>query len=132
MFAKMNPNETKWKNSIRHNLSRHKYFIKTSEKNAQGHYWSIEDDYLKYFKQGIYDCKTLIKQAKLKKKQMTASIKKARKSRGTKLHQAPHIVVEENQSKNSAFAQNNDSAYMSNNETTDMSFSSCYYNPCYF
>ena len=126
--------DIKWKNSIRHNLSRHKYFIKTSEKNAQGHYWSIDADYLKYFKQGIYDCKTLVKQAKLKQKQMAAPVKRKNKARN-KLRDAQAFVAEEvkeNQSNNFEYTQNNDSAYISTNETIDLSFSNSYYNTSYF
>jgi hypothetical protein len=31
----------KWRNAVRHNLSSHRYFCKTSERNSQGHFWSI-------------------------------------------------------------------------------------------
>jgi hypothetical protein len=112
----MEADATKWKNSIRHNLSRHKYFIKTSEKNAQGHFWSIDEDYLKYFKQGIYDCKTLVKQAKLKRKAMgEVSVKKVRRSRKSQKEN----LAQEQSSLNSF---NNDSAYLSTSDITDNSF----------
>ena len=32
---------------MRQNLSKHDYFIKTSEKNAKGHFWSLRADYIK-------------------------------------------------------------------------------------
>jgi len=112
----MEADATKWKNSIRHNLSRHKYFIKTSEKNAQGHFWSIDEDYLKYFKQGIYDCKTLVKQAKLKRKANgEVSVKKVRRSRKSQKEN----LAQEQSSLNSF---NNDSAYLSTSDITDNSF----------
>ena len=124
----MESDSTKWKNSIRHNLSRHKYFIKTSEKNAQGHYWSIDPDYLIYFKQGIYDCKTLVKQAKLKRQGLIGKPKRNRMRKSGKENTNSSSIQQTHLMQNSFY---NDSAYMSNNETTDTSFnnyvSSIYY-----
>lgn len=128
----MEPDSAKWKNSIRHNLSRHKYFIKTSEKNAQGHYWSIDPDYLVYFKQGIYECKTLVKQAKLKR-QASLGVTKTKRTKKTRTKlgkentnstpQSNHYNYNLIQQSSSYY---NDSAYLSNNETTDNSFNNYY------
>jgi hypothetical protein len=71
---------------VRHNLSRHKYFVKTCEKNAQGHYWSIDQAYLNIFKNGDFDEKS-IKKAKLnsKLKSKTGRAKKTAKKSGNML-----------------------------------------------
>lgn len=65
---------------MRHNLSRHKYFVKTCEKNAQGHYWSIDQAYLAIFKNGNFDEKS-IKKAKLSSKLKNKAAKLIKKGR---------------------------------------------------
>lgn len=88
---------TKWKNSVRHNLSRHKYFVKTCEKNAQGHYWSIDPAYLAIFKNGNFDEKS-IKKAKLSSKLKNKAAKLIKKSRKNNQDKAKQIVSSHNNS----------------------------------
>jgi hypothetical protein len=47
----------KWRNAVRHNLSSHKYFVKTLEKNAKGHFWY---DFLNILKIKQFDFVNLI------------------------------------------------------------------------
>jgi hypothetical protein len=51
----------KWRNSVRHNLSRHKYFQKTTTKNSQGYFWSIHPAYIKLLKNGSVNSKDIKK-----------------------------------------------------------------------
>jgi len=51
----------KWRNSVRHNLSCHKYFQKTSNKNSQGYFWSIHPSYVKLLKNGDFSPKDMKK-----------------------------------------------------------------------
>jgi hypothetical protein len=48
-------NQSKWKSSVRYNLSRHKFFIKTNKKDSGGHYWSINPFYLEIYKNTNYE-----------------------------------------------------------------------------
>lgn len=36
----------KWRNAVRHNLSSHRYFTKTTIRNSQGHFWSIHPTFV--------------------------------------------------------------------------------------
>jgi len=57
--------------------------VKTCEKNAQGHYWSIDQAYLAIFKNGNFDEKS-IKKAKLSSKLKNKAAKLNKKNR--KIH----------------------------------------------
>lgn len=71
---------SKWKSAIRHNLSSHSFFLKTSHKNSQGHFWSIEANYFSIIRQkgttiGIKKClgkKTHIQKPKQTKQRKTS------------------------------------------------------------
>lgn len=135
---------TKWKNSVRHNLSRHKYFVKTCEKNAQGHYWSIDPTYLSIFKNGNFDEKS-IKKAKLssKFKNKVAKLNKKNKKLDALVNKCSTTNSNNNfdlcssyvmnsseissptlscKSFNSSTLTNNDSAYLSSTEYPNSSF----------
>ncbi|RNA25117.1 forkhead box D3-B-like [Brachionus plicatilis] len=70
---------SKWKSAIRHNLSSHSFFIKTLQKNSQGHFWSIEANFLSILKEkgstvGIKKClgkKTNLQKPKPNKQKKT-------------------------------------------------------------
>ena len=134
---------------MRHNLSRHKYFIKTCEKNAQGHYWSIDEAYLSLFKSGNFDEKA-IKKAKLNSRNygkyktsnkfLSSRMKKNKKQQKENKHNsggvydAPlasstYVQAADTQMysptmscKSYASTQHNDSAYLSSSDFTNSSF----------
>lgn len=129
---------------MRHNLSRHKYFVKTCEKNAQGHYWSIDQAYLAIFKNGDFDEKS-IKKAKLSSKLKNKAAKLIKKSRknNTNSHQekskpmagcsfdlsSSYVANSSEMSSPTLSCKsfnsstlNNDSAYMSSTEYANASF----------
>ena len=58
-YFKTQQNSVKWRNAVRHNLSSHKYFIKTSEKNAKGHFWSIHDSFAGAIRNTLFQGKPL-------------------------------------------------------------------------
>lgn len=91
---------SKWKSAIRHNLSSHSFFIKTLHKNSQGHFWSIEANFLSL----------------LKEKGTTVGIKKtigkkAHKSRLAKVKKTVETLEQDTYSPNY-----NDSAFFSATE----------------
>lgn len=133
---------TKWKNSVRHNLSRHKYFVKTCEKNAQGHYWSIDQAYLSIFKNGNFDEKA-IKKAKLNSKLKNKASKINKKNSQLNCQEKTNVSSISNSFSDYSSSYvahssemssptvscksfnsntNNDSAYMSGNEYGNSSF----------
>ena len=127
----MQKQSTKWKNSVRHNLSRHKYFVKTCEKNAQGHYWSIDSAYLSIFKNGNFDEKSI------KKAKLTSKFKnKASKGSKNKIKLEKQIQDSSYEISSSSYhtmsspstscksfnsGMNNDSAYMSGSDYANSS-----------
>lgn len=100
----------KWKSAIRHNLSSQKFFVKTSNKNAQGHFWTIESSYLKVIKQNQGSV-SLKKTVKTKRKQSKWE-KKTNDSLGTSPRSAD----------DSAFFSSNDNDYSQNSLTSPPSY----------
>jgi len=109
----------KWKNSVRHNLSRHKYFIKSMNRNAQGYYWSIHPSYITMFNDGLTTKKDIRKlKFNMKPRSSTKpkmSVNKAKESVST----MQHTSLSSPDSKTSFNSTNdyNDSAYLSSNDT---------------
>lgn len=108
--------------------------MKTCEKNAQGHYWSIDSAYLSIFKNGNFDEKS-IKKAKLTSKFKNKCAKQTKnKIKVEKQQQAQdnssvfdissnsyHTMSSPSTSCKSFNSVNNDSAYMSGSDYANSS-----------
>ncbi|CAF0842778.1 unnamed protein product [Brachionus calyciflorus] len=123
---------SKWKSAIRHNLSSHSFFIKTSFKNAQGHFWSIETSYLPLIKEkgttvGIKKClnrKPRVQKPRAKKQKIDSTEHQSE----TVLAGSTSMVIPQNQELYDAYYTSpiayNDSAFFSSNENDSSSVSS--------
>lgn len=118
---------SKWKSAIRHNLSSHNFFIKTSKKNAQGHYWSIEPIYLQLIKEkgttiGIKKClnkKPKIQRPKSKKQKIESEFSDNLLN-GSYIQQSNEHNESVNYSTNAMY---NDSAFFSSNDNDNSQLS---------
>ncbi len=102
----------KWRNAVRHNLSSHKYFLKTSEKNAKGHYWSIHPAYLEMLNEALCNGKLL--------KTLRIGQKHVRKSKSASSSKPKSKKEQQRNSNLNCTVSINDSAYLSDQSYTDL------------